>query len=202
MVKNALSQTEATFRRQIGRSPRRCESPPAAAKGNVDRATDPKALVDLLDLEKPFSILPQEIGDRSLAFENHASVAARDREVRQVPMKRRRRSHRKRNWQRLASHRTSATVVRSGSRYSGIAALSRIERIKAVGPDVIAPAGFLVRITQSLHLDFDIENLESSRCRVSLSLWPISTSKPSVVDRQTASSLGFCTALVTPYLRP
>jgi hypothetical protein len=175
MVKDALGHTEATFGRQIGRSPRRCESPSAAAKGNVDRTTDPTALVELaFELLKTMRLSLRAIAKygkyQRTDLADHTGSATGS------------------GWRAIAA---AATVVRSGLRYSGFAALSRIERIKAVGPDVIAPAGFLVRITQSLHLDFDIENLESSRCHVSLSLWPISTSKPSVVDRQTASSLGF-----------
>jgi hypothetical protein len=51
-------------------------------------------------------------------------------------------------------------------------------------------------------LGFNTESLESSRCRVSLSLRPIWNLQ--IVGRRSAHGLkfGICTALVTPYLRP
>ena len=47
---------------------------------------------------------------------------------------------------------------------------------------------------------FDIESLQSSLCSVSLSRRPVEKSQTSVVDRRTASSWDFCTALVHPQL--
>ena len=67
--------------------------------------TEHKALVDLLlYLEQNFSVLPQEFHGRSPAFDLLRTMPPQICGLRENVMKRRRRSVRKRNRQRLACH--------------------------------------------------------------------------------------------------